>query len=610
MSVSQAPGSDAVAVAQFRDWSDTTADSHSVQFYNADEFLLEGLSRFVGTALGGGDAAITVASSAHRHGLAQRLRARGLDVDVAVEQGRYVQLDAAETLAKFMRKGKPDAARFRELMAEIIERARAAAGKGERVVIFGEMVAMLMAEGNPVGAIKLEQFWNDLARSHSFALRCAYPMSGFYREEHAEPFLQICAEHAHVIPTESYTALASEEERQRAVSQLQQKAEALEREVAQRKEMQKSLRRREAELADFLENAVEGMQQVGADQRIRWANKSLLTLLGYAAEEYVGHPVAEFYAELEVFEEYWRRLMGGENVYDYPVRLRCKDGSVKHLLINSNGLWEGGQLVHTRCFLRDVTEHKRMEEALRRSEKLAATGRLAAAIAHEINNPLESLTNLFYLLQCQTSLDESAQRWAEMADKELRRVSHITRQMLSFHRESSRPVPLRVAEILDGVVELYEPRLISRRLSVQRDYTREEQIEGFPSEIRQVLANLLTNAIEACHDQGKIRLHIFACCDWADPARRGIRVCIADNGSGISVENRSKIFEPFFTTKGDAGTGLGLWVSRGIVQKHAGSISFRSSVRSGRSGTVFSVFLPSAAGQHATSQTAGAEIAA
>jgi PAS domain S-box-containing protein len=340
--------------------------SHVVQFYAEDASLLEGLGRFIGSALGAGDGAVVVATQSHLVGLAQRLEARGLDIYGGVKQGRYIQLDATEALARFMVDGRPDAARFADAMGGFIERARAAAGgKNSRVVVFGEMVALLWMDGRPEAAIQLEELWNELAQKHSFSLRCAYPLAGFSREEHGEAFLKICAGHSGVIPGESYTALNSEEERHRHVSYLQQKANALETERADRKEVQKFLRLRESELADLLENAVEGVQQVGPDQKIRWANRALLRLLGYTAEEYVDHEVAAFHVQRQTFDEFWEKLMRREELYDYPAELRCKDGSVKRVLIHSNGLWESGQFVHTRCFVRDVTEQKRIEEALK-----------------------------------------------------------------------------------------------------------------------------------------------------------------------------------------------------------------------------------------------------
>jgi signal transduction histidine kinase len=236
---------------------------------------------------------------------------------------------------------------------------------------------------------------------------------------------------------------------------------------------------------------------------------------------------------------------------------------------------------------------QRSEEALARSEKLAAVGRLTASIAHEINNPLTSLTNLFYLINMDTSLAPTVRHYVSLADQELRRTARITKQMLAFHRESSSRVPCKIAPIIDGVLELYEPRLRKSNIRLEKHYEVEGAIEGFPAEMRQLFANLIGNAIEAVGDNGRIGLRVASGRDWTNPSRLGVRISIADTGPGISPENRGRIFEPFFTTKGESGTGLGLWVSRGIVQKHEGRITFRSRLRQGQQGgTVFSIFLP------------------
>jgi len=340
--------------------------AHEVQFYAEDAPFLDELARFIGSALGAGDAAIVVATKDHIKGLESRLKVCGLDFSSTARQGRFIQLDAADTLGLFMVDGRPDASRFASIIGGYLERARAArSGKNSRVVVFGEMVALLWAEKNAEAAIQLEKLWNDLAKTHKFSLRCAYPLTGFPRTEDGESFMAICAEHSAVIPSENYTALTSDEDRHRHVSFLEQRARALETEKADRQEVQNFLRMRESELADLLENAVEGVQQVGADQKIRWANKALLKLLGYTAEEYVGHDLADFHARRQIFDDFWQKLMQREELYDYPAELSCKDGSVKHVLIHSNGHWESGRFAYTRCFLRDVTDQKRMEEALR-----------------------------------------------------------------------------------------------------------------------------------------------------------------------------------------------------------------------------------------------------
>src|ERR1700687_1699388 len=333
----------------------TSHSDHIVHFYVDDSSFLDGLSRSIATALDAGESAVAIATKAPGDGLARRLRAAGLDIARAIETGRYIPLDAEETLSKFMLEGWPDAARFSELVGGVMERAKSAAqGADRRVFAFGEMVALLWAEGKSGSALQLERLWNELAKRHSFTLRCAYPMTAFDREEHGGAFLKICAEHSTVIPAEDYSGLHDEKQRLRSVTYLQQKAQALGTEKAERVRVSNSLRSREAELTDLLENALEGIQQTGPDRRIRWANRALLNLLGFSDEEFVGHDIAEFYVHRQIFEEFWEKVMRGEDLYDFEAEFKCKDGSVKHVLIHCNGLWENGNFVHTRSFIREI----------------------------------------------------------------------------------------------------------------------------------------------------------------------------------------------------------------------------------------------------------------
>lgn len=243
---------------------DAVRRAHTVQFYGEDSFLLDELSRFIGTALGAGDAAVVIATKAHREGLVQRLNAKGLDAARATEQGRYVALDAADTLAKLMRDGWPDADRFNQVLGGVLSQAAAAAGENSHISAFGEMVALLWAQGNAEAAVRLEQLWNQLAQNYSMSLRCAYPMSEFDREYHSDSFLKICEEHSHVIPVESYTALIDDEQRFRTVTHLQQKAQALEAEMAERKQVEEALRRTKSELESQVEQRTSALRQLSS----------------------------------------------------------------------------------------------------------------------------------------------------------------------------------------------------------------------------------------------------------------------------------------------------------------------------------------------------------
>ena len=240
----------------------------------------------------------------------------------------------------------------------------------------------------------------------------------------------------------------------------------------------------------------------------------------------------------------------------------------------------------------DVTQRKQAERALRNSEKLAATGRLAAIIAHEINNPLESITNIMYLLQQDSSLDEKGKKYVAMAQEELQRMAHITRETLGFYRDSSAPVPVHLHEVVQSVVDVYQRRIYRNHVKISTHYETDRPVAAFPGEMRQVISNLLLNAIEVVPESGQVSVRVSSSCDWRNMRQGGVRVTIVDNGPGIAGENKKRIFDPFFTTKGEKGSGLGLWVSQGIVSRHGGSLTVHSSLVPPRQGAAFSLFIP------------------
>ena len=238
---------------------------------------------------------------------------------------------------------------------------------------------------------------------------------------------------------------------------------------------------------------------------------------------------------------------------------------------------------------KSMEQRQLAESALHRSEKLAVAGRLAASIAHEINNPLESVTNLLYLIRNSDSLAD-AKQFCDLAEKELRRVSEIATQTLRFYRQQSEATRLDVTQITDSVLSLYQGRLHSHQVRVICDYRTHASLLCYAGELRQLVANLVSNALDAMKHTGVLTLRLRDARNLE--GRRGVRLTVADTGSGIAPAIRRKIFEPFVTTKGATGTGLGLWVSAEILRKHEGQMTFRSSTRPGHSGTAFSIFLP------------------
>jgi PAS domain S-box-containing protein len=239
---------------------------------------------------------------------------------------------------------------------------------------------------------------------------------------------------------------------------------------------------------------------------------------------------------------------------------------------------------------RDITELKRAEAALMQSEKLAAVGRLASSIAHEINNPLESVMNLIYLAR-RHAIDPDAQMYLDTADQEIRRVSIIANQTLRFHKQPSNPQEISCSDLFATVLSIYEGKLKNAGIVIEKRYRADRPILCFEGDIRQVLNNLVGNAIDAMPAGGRLLVRSRTATEWST-GRRGLALTIADTGVGMNPLVMQKIFDPFFTTKGIAGTGLGLWVSQEIAERHKGTLTVRSSQRQGTCGTVFNLFLP------------------
>jgi len=362
-------------------------------------------------------------------------------------------------------------------------------------------------------------------------------------------------------------------------------------------EAQEALRQSRERLAAVVDSAMDAIITVDQEQRIVMFNAAAEKTFGRDASEAIGQPLDQFIPER--FRESHRRHVkqfGESGATSRTMHLPAAlyglraDGTEFPIEATISQVEAGGQKLYT-VILRDITLRKQTERTLMRSEKLATVGRLAATIAHEINNPLGAVTNILFLLKNDVSITPESRKFVDMAEMELHRAAQIANTTLGLSKQAAQPVKFRPAELLDEVL-----LLVSRKqregVKIETD-NRAERLEvvGVAGEIRQVLWNLIGNALDASPEQGRIMARVRGSLDWRGLTVHGARFTIADTGCGMTRDALQHIFEPFFTTK-DTGTGLGLWVTNEIVHKHGGSIKVRSRKGSTKHGTVFSVFIP------------------
>lgn len=367
--------------------------------------------------------------------------------------------------------------------------------------------------------------------------------------------------------------------------------------AVERARAESALRDGEERFRLFLENVREyALVQLDTGLRFTSWNPGAERIFGYSSEEALGKPFSlllspeDIEAQISCVEISSLESSGRQEDARWLIH---KDGTriwvrwVTEPIRNKEGLVTGLAKV-----LRDETERLKTEASLQQSEKLAVVGRMASSIAHEINNPLEAVTNLIYLAR-RGVVSQEVGEILEQAERELARVSHITTATLSFHRQTTEPHLVDIEEILDSVLALYEGRFKSMQVTTERRYSWHPSISCQAVEVRQVIANLVSNAIDAMQKNMDMRRLIVRLRSAADPVtgEEGVRVMIADSGVGIQDSVRNHVFEPFFTTKSATGTGLGLWLSSETVTKHHGRLRFRSRTDGSYRGTVFSLFL-------------------
>jgi PAS domain S-box-containing protein len=320
-------------------------------------------------------------------------------------------------------------------------------------------------------------------------------------------------------------------------------------------------------------------------------NEAASRMFGYTAEEIIGQPIQRLIPEELRHEEEMilTKLRLGERIDHYETTRLRKSGERFDISVTISPIRDDkGRIIGASKTARDISERKKVEQVLVQSEKLAATGRMAATVAHEINNPLESVMNLVFLARTSGSINK-ARGYLQTAEKELERVAHIVRQTLGYYRETTAPAQVDLRELLEDVLTVYQTKISTNRISVDCRFDTHRPIVVNKGELVQVLSNVITNAIDAMPQTGVLHIQMG---ETTNSNKEGVEIVIRDSGTGIKKEHLSRLFEPFFTTKGNLGTGIGLWVARQLIEKQHGQIAITSCTDPENSGTTLSIFIP------------------
>lgn len=563
-----------------------TMHAHDVLFYDSERRLCRAIADFFSAGLSAGEPVIFIGTLQHRDIVRDELVVRGHDFNEAVRIGELTYLEANETLSRFMVNNRPNRIAFDRVIGGLIAQVSA----GRTVTAFGELVDILWRAGNGESAIEVEQLWNELATRYHFKLLCGYDIRNFSSTAASAQFENICDLHRHVIPAQLIDEDAAN--RDREIVRLQQKARSLGLEVERRREA-------EALLRDFVENAAEGLHWVGHDGTILWANYAEMSLLGYKPEEYIGKNIAEFHADTPVIEDILTRLKKGEALHDYEARLVCRNGDIKHVLINSNALFRNGEFIHTRCFTRDITERKAAENALVIAKEEAerasrVKSQFLAVMSHELRTPLNAIIGYQDLLSQEISGPVSASQRIYLDRIKLGAEQLVTLidQVLNLSRIESGKEEIVIEQVdmaaaLGHTCALIAPAAAKKGLTLNIEIPEEAIIcPTDRGKLNQILLNLLSNAVKFTA-AGSVRATL----------RRTpgiVLIEVADTGAGIKSADRARIFEPFVqadasSTRRHGGVGLGLSVSNHLAEMLGGQITLESKTGTG---SCFIVTLP------------------
>jgi PAS domain S-box-containing protein len=358
--------------------------------------------------------------------------------------------------------------------------------------------------------------------------------------------------------------------------------------ISDRRPNEEALRR----LASIVDCSDDAIVSKNLDGIVTTWNKSARRMFGYEPHEMIGESILriippELHAEEE---EILRQLRAGQRIDHFETTRVAKDGTRVEVSLTISPLLDSrGRVIGTSKIARDISNRKKMERVLLQSEKIAATGRMAATIAHEINNPLEAVMNLIFLARQSCAPESDTLGYLRTAENELERVSRIARATLGYYRDPGTPTDEYLHELVESVLQVCGPRLSARGIAIEREFGHTRPIRVRKGEILQVLSNVFANSIDSMAKGGLLRIRVA---EAESEAGKGVQVAVEDSGTGIEDRHLARIFEPFFTTKPEIGTGIGLWVTKRLVEGHRGQIRVTSCTSPGRSGTKVAIDIP------------------
>lgn len=583
----------------FLEWGSKLRSGHFVQFYEDDAFLVKSVAAFISEGIQNGGGGIIIATKAHRVELQRHFQARGIDLEADLVSGQLVFLDAEEMLAKLMVDGSPDKNVFQSVIGNVV--AKVGAGR-DGLRAFGEMVALLWRDGKQSAAIQLERLWNDLSKSHTFSLLCAYPLHDFDGAANGYAFSQICQEHSHILPLENFARATLEpNERLREIALLKQKANSLEIELEARKQAEVAAKR----LAAIVESSDDAIIFKDVNGIIKTWNKGAERIFGYTAEEVIGKPVLILIPPEYQDEEprILARIRRGERVDHYETIRQHKDGRRLNISLTVSPVKDDeGKIIGASKIARDITERKQMEQKLAESfEREKLTGKMKdnflAMLSHELRTPLNPVLLIASDAVHNPEVPADLRAQFEIILKNIEVEVQLIDDLLDLNRINHGKLRLNAKKTdvhiaLQEAIEKVQDQINSKRIrGIFHLRAESHVISADPVRLQQIFWNLLKNAVKFTPEGGTITVETASHDNGKFVAK------ITDTGIGMTPEELKRVFSAF--AQGDhaaeksvsyGGLGLGLTITKKLVDLHSGQIEAASEGRD--KGAVFTVEFP------------------